>query len=308
VEYFHLVFTVPHALTPLAAAQPRLFYTLLFRAVREALQELAGDPRHLGATIGGVMVLHTWGQNLSLHPHVHVIAPGGGLSSDGRRFVRCPRGFFLPVKALGRLFRGKLLAFLGDAWRAGQLSFRGSLSAWNDPRTWNAFLSSLYASDWVVYSQPPVAGPQVVLKYLARYTHRVAISNERIERIADRQVTFRYKDYARRGRTRRLTLSADEFLRRFLAHVLPRGLVRIRSFGLLANRGRGQRLARCRKLLGAAGVEERRDAEVAAADDPDALRCPRCAVGPMYPLDDLPRPTVAELVARTYTPTWPDTS
>jgi hypothetical protein len=308
VEYFHLVFTVPHELTPLAAAHPRLFYSLLFRAARETLQEVAGDPRHLQATIGGLMVLHTWGQNLMLHPHLHVIVPGGGLSADGQQWIACPRGFFLPVKVLSRVFRGKLLDFLNQAQKAGRLPCRGTLAELNKAASWRRFLSALYAIDWVVYSQPPAAGPEVVLKYLARYTHRVAISNERIERIADGQVTFRYKDYTQRGRWRRMTLSADEFLRRFVQHVLPKGFVRVRSFGLLANRDGGAKLARCRELLGATPVTPGLPAERPTDDEGDGRRCPHCGRGRLRQVGESLRPTVAELVAATYSPSWFDTS
>jgi hypothetical protein len=308
VEYFHLVFTVPHELTPLAAAHPRLFYSLLFRAARETLQQVAGEPRHLQATIGGLMVLHTWGQNLMLHPHLHVIVPGGGLSTDGQRWIaltgrKNPRG-----QALSRVFRGKLLDFLNQAQKAGRLSCRGKLAELNEAGSWRRFLSALYAIDWVVYSKPPAAGPDVVLKYLARYTHRVAISNQRIERIADGQVTFRYKDYTQRGRWRRMTLSADEFLRRFVQHVLPKGFVRVRSFGLLANRDGGAKLARCRELLGATPVAPDWPAERPTDEEGDGRRCPHCGRGRLRQVGETPRPTAAELVGATYGPPWFDTS
>jgi len=309
VEYFHVVFTVPQSLAPLAAAHPRIFYTLLFRAARQTLQEVAADPRHLQARIGGVMVLHTWGQNLSLHPHLHVIVPGGGLSPDGQRWIACPRGFFLPVKVLSRVFRGKLLDLLQRAWRAGQLPFRGSLAPCNDRPHWQRLVSSLYATEWVVYSKPPAAGPEVVLKYLARYTHRVAIGNGRIEEVGDGRVTFRYRDYARGGRRRRMTLAADEFLRRFTQHVLPKGFVRVRSFGLLANRHRPAQLARCRELLGAAPPAQADSAvDAPDADDTFEVRCPRCRQGRLQPAGQLPRPSVAALIGATYGPDWFDTS
>jgi hypothetical protein len=308
VQYFHVVFTVPHDLVPLAAAHPRVFYRLLFRAARETLQQVAADPRHLQATIGGLMVLHTWGQNLTLHPHLHVIVPGGGLSADGQRWIDCPRGFFLPVKVLSRVFRGKLLDFLHRTRQTGGLPFRGTLALWNEAASWRRFLSSLYATEWVVYSKPPAAGPDVVLKYLARYTHRVAISNQRIECIADGQVTFRYKDYAQRSRWRRMTLSADEFLRRFLQHILPKGFVRIRSFGLLANRDGGRKLARCRELLAASPPAPCSTEENPASEEEDALRCPHCRRGRLRQVGESLRPTAAQLVAATYSPHWFDTS
>ena len=194
VEYFHVVFTVPCQLASLAAAHPRLFYTLLFRALRETLLEVAADSRHLGAQIGGLMVLHTGGQNLLLHPHVHVIVPGGGWTPNGDRWVNCPRGFFLPVKVLSRVFRGKLLAFVKSAQQAQQITFTAGLSHLSNPSTFAAWISGLYQAAWVVSSQPPCGGPEQVLKYLARYTYRVAISNDRLEQMTDTSIRFRYKD------------------------------------------------------------------------------------------------------------------
>ena len=229
--------------------------TLLFRAVRETLLQVAATPRHLGAQIGGLMVLHTWGQALELHPHVHVIVPGGGLSPDGQRWLSCKPGFFLPVRVLSRLLRGKLLAFLREAYDRGQLPWTGGLAHLADPQQFARFLSPLYQKEWAVYAKPPHHGPEQALKYLARYTYRVAISNERIESLEEGQVTFRYKDYAHGHRQRRMKLTAHEFLRRFLQHVLPRGFVRIRSFGLLANRAREKQLCHCRRLLHVAESE-----------------------------------------------------
>jgi hypothetical protein len=280
VEYFHVVFTVPHDLAAIAQAHPAMFYRLLLCAVRETLLEVAADPKHLGAAIGGLMVLHTWGQNLGLHPHVHVVVPGGGLSPDGTRWISCPPGFFLPVKVLSRLFRGKLLAKLKQEYRLG-LKWTGSLAYLANPRQFNHFLTSLYSIEWVVYSKPPFGGPEQVLKYLARYTHRVAISNERIESVEDGQVTFRYKDYAGNSRWRRMTLDAHEFLRRFLLHVLPKGLMRIRTFGFLANRCAAEKLALCRQLL---AVPPKQALEVDEADNPLAFLfepqlCAQCGQG-----------------------------
>jgi Putative transposase/Transposase zinc-binding domain len=216
VEYFHAVFTVPHELAALAAAHPSIFYNLLFQAVRETLLEIAATPRHLGAEIGGLMVLHTWGQNLELHPHVHVIVPGGGLSPDGTKWISCAPGFFLPVRVLSRLFRGKLLAFLKWEYNRGTLTWTGGLAPLSDPVQFTRLLTAMYQKAWVVYAKAPCGGPEQVLKYLARYTYRVAISNNRIESIDAGQVTFRYKDYAHGHRCRRMTLAADEFIRRFL--------------------------------------------------------------------------------------------
>ena len=276
------MFTVPHELAPVAAAHPAVFYNLLFRAVRETLLEIAATPRHLGARIGGLMVLHTWGQTLELHPHVHVIVPGGGLSPDGTRWISCKPGFFLPVRVLSRLFRGKLLAFLRQAYDRGELTWTGGLAPLADPRQFARFLTPLYQKEWAVYAKPPFGGAEQTLKYLARYTYRVAISNERIESLEDGQVTFRYKDYAHGHRRRRMTLTAQEFLRRFMLHVLPRGFVRIRSFGFLANRVRDEQLARCRQLLGvtepAAAASSGEPASPSVPGD-DSLRCPHCGQG-----------------------------
>jgi hypothetical protein len=311
VEYFHVVFTVPHELAPLAAAHPAVFYNLLFRAVRETLLQVAATPRHLGAQIGGLMVLHTWGQTLELHPHVHVIVPGGGLSPDGQRWVSCKPGFFLPVRVLSRLLRGKLLAFLKQEHDRGELSWTGGLSPLADPRQFARFLSPLYQKEWAVYAKPPHNGPEQALKYLARYTYRVAISNERIESLDDGEVTFRYKAYAHGHRLRRMTLTAHEFLRRFMQHVLPRGFVRIRSFGLLAYRGREEQLARCRRLLGVADSEcTAGNGEVvdSAAIEAEITRCPFCGQGTLLLVARTPRPRLSELVASTYQRTIFDSS
>jgi hypothetical protein len=311
VEYFHVVLTAPHELVPVAAAHPTVFYNLLLRAVRETLLEIAATPRHLGAQIGGLMVLHTWGQTLELHPHVHVIVPGGGLSADGTRWIPCKPGFFLPFRVLSSLFRGKLLAFLRQAYDRGELKWTGGLAPLADPRQFARFLAPLYNKEWVVYVKPPFGGAEQTLKYLARYTYRVAISNERIESLEDGQVTFRYKDYTHGHRWRRMTLTAHEFLRRFMLHVLPRGFVRIRSFGFLANRVRDKQLARCRQLL---RVPE--PAAAAASGEPaspsvpgdDRLRCPHCGQGVLELISRTLRPRVPELVASTYQPALFDSS
>ncbi len=311
VEYFHVIFSVPHELTPVAAAHPARFYTLLFRAVRETLLEIAGAPRHLGAQLGGLMVLHTWGQNLELHPHVHVIVPGGGLAPDGTRWVSCQPGFFLPVRVLSRLLRGKLLAFLRQAYDRGELKWTGGLAPLANPRQFAQFLTPLYQKEWVVYAKPPFGGAAQALKYLARYTYRVAISNDRIESLADGVITFRFKDYAHGHRWRRMTLTAHEFLRRFMQHVLPRGFVRIRSFGFLANRVRDKQLARCRQLLQAPEpVAPAASGESAALSVPgdDALRCPHCGQGVLELVWRTLRPRVPELVESTYQPRLFDSS
>jgi Putative transposase/Transposase zinc-binding domain len=250
VDYFHVVFTLPHELSWLALRNQKVIYQLLFQASAETLLEIAADPKHLGAQIGFLSVLHTWGQNLQHHPHVHCVIPAGGLSPDSKQWIH-PRynGFFLPVMVLSRVFRGKFVAGLKRAFRKGELLFPGSLKALEGEKTFAAFLRKLFRQNWVVYAKPPFGGPEHVLHYLARYTHRVAISNHRLIQLADGQVTFRWKDYAHGGKKRKMTITAHEFLRRFLLHVLPKGFVRIRFFGFLANRRRRTQLAQCQQLL-----------------------------------------------------------
>jgi hypothetical protein len=242
VEYHHLVFTLPQAVGELARDNPRLIYSLLFEASSRSVQEVAAKARHLGAQVGLTAVLHTWGQTLSLHPHLHIMATGGGLSCNSRGQIdeqpvwrSCRPGFFLPVRVLSRLFRGKFLAGLSEAQRQGKLRLTGPQAALADPRAWAAWLRQAKGQDWVVYSQPPVAGAEVVLKYLARYTYRVAMSNSRLTDVSEEQVSFTYKDYRQQGKSKEMTLSLDEFARRFLQHILPGGFVRVRHYGLLTN-------------------------------------------------------------------------
>jgi hypothetical protein len=241
-EYFHVVFTLPNTFNSLALSNKRVVYNLLFDAVAQTLLEVAANPKHLGAKIGFLAILHTWGQNLSLHPHLHCVIPGGGLSPDGK-WIACRPGFFLPVRILSRIFRGKFIDLLKRSWIAGELN-----GIEND----GAFARLIDASvkhNWVVYAKPPFGGPAQVLKYLARYTHRIAISNRRLISMDDQTVTFRWKDYAHHNRPRSMTLDGIEFLRRFLMHAVPRGFMRIRHFGLLANRVRMQNLATCRRRI-----------------------------------------------------------
>jgi hypothetical protein len=249
VPYVHVVFTLPHQLSQLALANKRALYDLLFRASATTLLEIAADPKHLGADIGFMSVLHTWGQNVLHHPHVHCVIPAGGLSLDHQRWIHPRYAFFLPVKVLSRVFRGKFHAGLKKAFRKKQLTFPGALAPLAQERAFHSFLRSLFRQDWVVYAKPPFGGPQHVLHYLARYTHRVAISNHRIVALADGQVTFRWKDYAHGSKQKLMTVTMEEFLRRFLLHVLPHGFVRIRFFGFLANRRRKTLLPLCRQLL-----------------------------------------------------------
>lgn len=249
VPYVHVVFTLPHQLAPLAYHNKKLLYTLLFRASAATLLEVAVDPKHLGAEIGFLSVLHTWGQNLLHHPHVHCVIPAGGLSPDRRNWMRPRYPFFLPVKVLSRVFRGKFVVGLSQLYRERKLCLPGALKPLAQERAFRSFLRTLFRQDWVVYAKPPFGGPEHVLQYLARYTHRVAISNHRLANFADDKVTFRWKDYAHGHKTRLMTLSSEEFLRRFLLHALPRGFVRIRFFGFFANRCRGILLPVCRNLL-----------------------------------------------------------
>src|SRR5438309_5576332 len=249
VPYVHVVFTLPHELSQLALSNKKVLYDLLFRASSATLLEIAADPKHLGADIGFMSVLHTWGQNVLHHPHAHIVIPAGGLSLDHQHWVHPRYAFFLPVKVLGRVFRGKFTAGLKRAFRRRQLAFPGSLQPLAQERAFRSFLRSLFRQDWVVYAKPPFGGPQHVLQYLARYTHRVAISNHRIVAFADGQVTFRWKDYAHGSKQKLMTVTMEEFLRRFLLHVLPHGFVRIRFFGFLSNRRRKFLLPLCHQLL-----------------------------------------------------------
>ena len=249
VPYYHVVFTLPHVLAPLALQNKALLYSLLFRATAETLLQIASDPQHLGAEIGFLAVLHTWGQTLLHHPHLHCVVPGGGLSPDHRRWIPCGHKFFLPVEVLSVVFRAKFLAALERAFQKHQLTLAGQLVPLQSPPAFAALLCSAAQRKWVVYAKRPFAGPAQVLSYLSRYTHRVAIANSRLISMAEGRITFRWRDYAQGQLTRTMTLEVDEFLRRFLLHVLPTGFVRIRYFGLLANRHRSQLLNLCRSHL-----------------------------------------------------------
>jgi Putative transposase/Transposase zinc-binding domain len=251
VEYYHVVFTLPAPIAALAYQNKTVIYGLLFDVAAETLLTIAADPKHLGAQIGATLVLHTWGSALTHHPHVHGVVPGGGLSPDRERWVACKRGFFLSVRVLSRLFRRRFLEELANAHRSGQLRFFGEYAALSDACAFARWLAPLRQCEWVVYAKRPFAGPSAVLAYLSRYTHRVAISNRRLLALDERGVSFRCKDYRAKGRTRykTMTLGADEFMRRFLLHVLPSGFHRIRHYGLIANAGRTHNLARVRELL-----------------------------------------------------------
>jgi hypothetical protein len=238
VSYFHVVFTIPHELNALCQYNPEVLYGLLFQASAATLLEVAADPKHLGAEIGFLSILHTWGQNLLLHPHVHCAVPAGGLSLDHTRWGHPRYPFFLPVKVLSRVFRGKFVAGLRRAYRQKKLRFHGPITDLEEPKRFASFLRTVFRQDWVVYAKPAFGGPTQVLRYLGRYTHRVAISNHRLLAFDGERVTFRWKDYAHGSKQRKMTLSAAQFLRRFVQHILPRGFVRIRQYGFLATRNR----------------------------------------------------------------------
>jgi hypothetical protein len=296
VPYAHVVFTLPQALAPLALQNPRVVYDLLLRTAAETLQQIAQNPRHLGARLGFFAVLHTWGQTLVHHPHVHCVVPAGGLADDGRTWKSCRPGFFLPVRVLSRLFRGKFVAGLKDAFRTRRLEFHGRLAPCRSPTAFERLLHEACRTEWVVYAKPPFDGPEHVLAYLARYTHRVAISNRRLLHVDEEAVTFRFKDYRSR-RARSLTLPLREFARRFLLHVLPKGFVRIRYYGFLAHGSRARLLASCRSALGQPELSTDPDAEQAEDDEmlldllPTGLRlCPHCKQGVLRCVQVLERP------------------
>jgi hypothetical protein len=247
-RHFHVVFTLPDELRPLVLGNKRLLYGLLFKAASQTLKELAADPKHLGAQLGFTAVLHTWGQKLGAHPHLHCVVTGGGLTKDGKRWVRKGRAFLLPVPVLSKLFRGKFLDGLQRAWQRGQLRLGGTTAELADPHAWAGLRDRLYRQKWVVYAKRPFGGPKQVFAYLGRYTHRVAITNHRLEDISDGAVRFSYRDYADDGRKKTLQLTAMEFLRRFLLHTLPKGFVRIRHYGLYAGSNVKTKLAAAQAL------------------------------------------------------------
>ena len=296
-SYFHAVFTVPHELNVLALENPRLFYDLLFTASAQTLLEIASDPKHLGAEIGMIAILHTWGQNLLLHPHIHCVIPAGGLSPDHQRWI-CPRyPFFLPVKVLSRVFRGKFLAALKRLHRQKKLQCAGPAAALADRQQFAKLLRRLHRHDWVVYAKPAFGGPMQVLRYLGRYTHRVAISNHRLLACEQERVTFRWKNYAHGGKQGQMTLAAPEFLRRFFLHVLPKGFVRIRHFGFLANRFRASRLALGQQLLASSSSTQQETRTPAVHSESSSLwHCPRCGASMIV----IQRFTAAELSTCIY--------
>ncbi|MBV8398697.1 MAG: IS91 family transposase [Acetobacteraceae bacterium] len=294
-EYFHVVFTLPDQIASIAYQNQTVLYGLLFRAAAETLRTIAADPQYLGAEIGFFAVLHTWGQTLTYHPHLHCVVSGGGLSPDGTQWVSCRAGFFLPVRVLSRLFRRLFLEGLVSAFEAGHLPFFAALEPLRDRASFLRYVAPTREADWVVYAKRPFAGPEQVLDYVGRYTHRVAISNNRLLDLADGQVSFRYKDYRHNAQPKTMTLDAEEFIRRFLLHVLPAGFQRIRYYGFLGNRYRKEKLARCRHLLGMP-ADEAGPAKAAAPvyqERYEALtgaslrRCPVCHEGCMQGNRDL---------------------
>jgi rubredoxin len=290
-----VVFTLPHRLAPLVLQNKKVLYGLLFRTSAETLLEVARDPRHLGAEIGFFSVLHTWSQQLKIHPHVHCVVPAGGLSPDHTRWVRSRDNYFLPREVLREVFRGKFVDALKQAFQNGQLRFEGDLKLLAQPKIFATWLRPLFRQDWVVYLKRPFGGPEYVLHYLGRYTHRVAISNHRLVSLTDGQVTFRWRDSAHHNEQKLLPLSLDEFLCRFLLHILPKGFVRIRNFGFLANRKRATLLPLCFQLLGSEQQPQAEQPASSTEDCPDLWRCPKCG-GPMKVIERL---TAAEIQLRS---------
>jgi hypothetical protein len=286
-RYVHVVFTLPHQLGPLALQNKQEVYSLLFRASAETLLQVARDPKHLGAEIGFFSVLHTWNQQLLFHPHIHCVVPAGGLAADHTRWISGRHNFFLPVKVLGRVFRGKFVAGLRELHAAGKLGFHGGLVPLQAPQAFAAMLRPLYRSDWVVYSKRPFGGAEHALRYLGCYTHRVAISNHRLVALADGRVTFRWRDSAHKNKKRLMSLTVEEFLRRFFLHVLPRGFVRIRHFGLFAHRRRAVLLPLCLQLLAVAtDSAPSGGSETKCGAARPLWLCPQCG-GPMVLLERL---------------------
>jgi len=287
-QYFHLVFTLPGNLRPLALRNQQVVYGILFRAASETLKELTEDPKHLGAEVGFIAILHTWSQILIDHPHLHCIVTGGGLSRDGKKWRSCKKGFFIPVKVISRLFRGKFLAYLKEAREKGNLVFPGDIACLEKEQSFKAMLDELYGQEWVVYCKPPFHNAQAVMEYLARYTHRVAISNDRLVSSKEDRVTFRYRDRNDNHATKLMTLHVSEFIRRSLLHILPDGFMKIRHYGILSNRNRKEKLAICKKLLGVRCQQETAENKKESWQDllaritgVDPRICPICGKGKM---------------------------
>jgi hypothetical protein len=302
VGYFHMVFTIPGLLNPLTLVNQRVVYEILFRAAAQALLQLAKDAKYLGAEIGMIAILHTWGQNLMEHPHLHCVVPGGGLSKDGKQWICSRKNFMVPIKVLSRLFRGKFLFHLKRAYRAGDLKCVGKVAFLGAAREFQKLIDQLYRQDWVVYAKAPFGGPQHVLAYLGRYTHRVAISNNRLVKLENDRVTFRWRNYGDGGTNKLMTLTAFEFIRRFLLHILPDHFCKIRYYGILSSRHRKTKLKRCKELLGVTNTQEQPAPETPSWQDllfeltgTDPRICPRCQKGRMVTREIL-QPALGELV------------
>jgi hypothetical protein len=305
VPYFHVVFTVPAQIEVIAFQNQTVVYDILFRAASETLRTIAADPEHLGAEIGFLGVLHTWGQNLSHHPHIHFLVPGGGIAPDGQSWISCRPGFFLPVRVLSRMFRGLFLQYLEKAYAGGEPNFFSEHRYLHEPAAFRRYLTPAWKAEWVVFAKRPFAGPAQVLDYVGRYTHRVAISNNRLVSIDDGKIRFRWKDYRDANRQKTMTLPAGEFIRRFLIHVLPDGFHRIRYFGFLGNCHRKQKLARCREFLGMTPAGSEADPPADYRDRLEALtgqslrKCPHCHTGIMVVIDCITRPKIYQPVLDT---------
>jgi len=303
-EYFHVVFTIPESVAAIAFQNRAVVFNILFRAAAQTLQSIARDPRHLGAEIGLLAVLHSWGQTVQFHPHIHCVVPGGGLSPDGERWVACRPGFFLPVKVLSRRFRTLFLRALGQAFRDGELKFFSDLKPLAEREKFAELLASARRTEWIVYAKRPFGGPQQVLDYLGRYTHRVAISNDRLLSMEDGTVCFRWKDYRHSSRRKIMAMAAGEFIRRFLLHVLPTGFVRIRRYGLLGNRHCAAKLELCRRLLGVDEAKAQRDERIEdyrvryeALTGASLIACPICRSGRMIRIETL-SPALGNSISR----------
>ena len=294
VRYFHVVFTIPAELKPLVLRNQRVMYGILFRSVSETLLELANNPKHLGARIGFMGILHTWGQNLMDHPHVHCVVPGGGLSTDGSHWVSARKKFFIHVKVMSKLFKEKFRAYLKTSYESGELLFPDVISHLNERYAFESLRRLLYHKKWIVYCKPPFNGAKGVFEYLSRYTHRIAISNNRILKVEDGKVSFLWRDYADNDKVKTMTVEADEFIRRFLLHVLPDGFVKIRYYGLLANRNRKGNIALCRELLGESKIEtkdndipETWQEHLLRVSGVDVTTCPVCKKGRLITVEIL---------------------
>jgi len=305
VPYFHVVFTVPDQIATIAFQNQTVVYDILFRAASETLHKIAADPKHLGAEIGFLGVLHTWGQNLQHHPHVHFLVPGGGIAPDGKSWIACRQGFFLPVPVLSRMFRGLFLHYLEKAFTAGALNFFSAYRHLHEPAAFRRYLAPVWNTEWVVYAKRPFAGPAQVLDYVGRYTHRVAISNNRLVSMDNDKVRFRWRDYRDDSRQKTMTLDGGEFIRRFLIHVLPDGFHRIRYYGFLGNCHRALKLAQCRELLAMAPAGPAADLPADYRDRYEVLTgrslraCPHCHTGIMVVVGCVTRPTVCQPVPDT---------